>query len=154
MTEDELRDIFPSLAADEQFRISSPHDHGYNCFAWAAGEDHRRWDPVPTLAPTRAGVYWPEGVPLLPSRAAFVAAYGTIGYEICDSPELEDGFEKVVLYENASGEPVHASRQLSSGAWTSKLGGGNDIEHGSTTGLEAPLTGSPAVYLRRPRANE
>jgi hypothetical protein len=150
MTEDELRDIFPNLVGDASFRIASPHDHGYNCFAWAAGEDERRWDPVLEIAPTRAGVYWPPGVPLLPSRNAFVAAFASIGYAVCEGPALEAGYEKVVIYENASGEPVHASRQLPSGVWTSKLGGANDIEHGEPDGLTAPLCGAPAVYLRRP----
>lgn len=141
--------MFPNLVTDAAFRITSPHDYGYNCFAWAAGEDGRRWDPVLEIAPTRAGVYWPADVPVLPSRSAFVAAFATIGYEVCAGPELEDGFEKVVLYENESGEPVHASRQLPGGEWTSKLGNANDIEHGVPEGLAAPLCGTPAVYLRR-----
>jgi hypothetical protein len=41
---------------------------------------------------------------------------------------VEPGFVKVALYAVA-GEYTHASRQLSSGKWTSKLGKGVDIEH-------------------------
>ena len=149
MNADEICDIFPGLTTDPHFRIASPQDHAYNCFAWAAGEDHRWWDPVPLIAPTQAGVHWPADVPVLPSRAAFIAAYATIGYEVCTAPELEDGFEKIALYENADGEPIHAARQLDSGIWTSKLGGANDIEHGGPDTVAAPLSGAPAVFLRR-----
>jgi len=151
MNAEEICVIFPGLTVDPHFRIASPHDPAYNCFAWAAGDDHRWWDPVPLIAPTRAGVHWPAHVPVLLSRAAFIAAYATIGYEVCADPKLEEGFEKIALYENADGEPVHAARQLDSGVWTSKLGRANDIEHGAPETIEAPLSGAPALFLRRPR---
>lgn len=149
LTEDDIKAICPRLEHDRAFRIASPPDSGQNCFGWAAGE-RKRWDPVPTMAPTRAGVFWPAGVPLLKTVNAFVAAYATIGYEPCPGPEREAGFEKIALYVDESGEPLHASHQSESGTWTSKLGGANDIEHGSPEAVETPFFGRPLYYLRRP----
>jgi hypothetical protein len=62
---------------------------------------------------------------------------------------LEVGIEKVALFENASGKPTHAARQLRSGAWTSKLGKNIDIEHLDADDVEGPLYGSLAVVLVR-----
>ena len=87
----------------------------------------------------------------MPTLAAFIAAYATIGFEPCDDGQPEAGFEKIAIYVDDAGEPVHAARQLPSGVWTSKLGGANDIEHGSPEGVEAPLCGKASQYLRRPR---
>jgi hypothetical protein len=80
--------------------------------------------------------------------AAFVAAFGTLGYEPCADGTLEDGFEKIAIYRSPSGIQ-HAARQLSTGRWTSKLGGLEDIEHGSPAELEGAEYGQVVQYLRR-----
>jgi hypothetical protein len=54
--------------------------------------------------------------------SAFIQAYKSLGYELCDNSELEAGFEKIAIYATSDGEPTHAARQLSVGLWTSKLG--------------------------------
>ncbi len=81
--------------------------------------------------------------------AAFVAAFSTLGYEPCADGALEDGFEKVAIYESPQGVE-HASRQLRTGRWTSKLGNREDIEHESPTELEGDLYGEVKQYMRRP----
>jgi hypothetical protein len=148
VTEEEIKAICAGLQTDPHFDITSPEDFGQNCFGFAADEK-RRWDPAPIMAPTTAGVFWPAGVPLLNTVSAFRAAYATIGYEPCPDAEVEAGFEKIALYVDESGEPTHAARQYESGIWASKLGGGNDIVHGSPEALDSTLLGRAAHFLRR-----
>jgi hypothetical protein len=85
------------------------------------------------------------------SLANLAAAFATLGYAPCDTPELEPGSEKLALYADARGEPTHVARQLLSGVWTSKLGAAEDIEHNSPADLEGPIYGRVAQYLRRQR---
>jgi hypothetical protein len=101
--------------------ITSNPSMDYNCFAWAAGASRNDewWDSYN---------YWPSGVEPRETLEAYIQAYGTIGYRVCDSQALETGFEKISIYVK-NGQPTHAARQLPSGRWTSKLGTLKDIEH-------------------------
>src|SRR6266446_474579 len=116
-----VRYNFPNLR-NGYYTVTSPDTNDYNCLAWAAGETDRKWDP------NDPDHYWPDGVPREQTIPAFIAAYATCGYVECQSGEPEIGYEKIVIY--AVGLiPKHAARQLVSGAWSSKLGDGWDIEH-------------------------
>ena len=79
---------------------------------------------------------------------AFVTAFSTVGYEPCADGALEDGFEKVAIYQSPSGIQ-HGARQLSTSWWTSKLGGLEDIEHASPAELEGTEYGDVVQYMRR-----
>ena len=104
---------FPRLH-HEPFQVKSPRTIKYNCIGYAAGDEDHVWWP--------GGKYWPGGVQRDDSVPAFVAAFGTRGYECCDSDAVEPGFEKVVLYvDEQRGRVTHAARQLSDGRWTSRL---------------------------------
>ena len=84
---------------------------------------------------------------------SFIALFQEYGYEICASPDLERGFEKVAIYALGN-EPTHAARQLASGWWTSKMGyDGVDIEHGAVHAVEGPGYGRAVVFLKRPRSD-
>lgn len=78
-----------------------------------------------------------------------VAAYRACGWEACGKPDLEEGFEKVAIFADEVGEPRHAARQLTSGAWTSKLGDHVDIEHGELDAVGGAFYGEPRLFLRR-----
>ena len=127
-----LRADFPNLRTTP-FRETSPVTPVYNCVGFAAGETVRWWWPV--------GYYWPPEVSRDETVAAFVAAFQTLGYDLCDNAMLEPGVEKVAIYVDASGQPTHMARQLTSGIWTSKLGSDVDIEHNALEGLEGIRTG-------------
>lgn len=116
----------------------------YNCFAFAAGDLTRRWAPLP-------GYYWPPGVPREETLEAYILAFGTLGFELCQDPTVEDGYAKLALYANADGEPKHAALQLADGQWMSKIGRFEDIRHRTIEGLAGPLYGQPARFLRRLR---
>jgi len=110
----ELR--YPNLALTE-YAVTSPKSQEYNCFAWAAGDQERWWQPTP-----EDEFYWVEGVPMEETLSAYIQAYQTLGYEICGSAALEARYEKIALYVDDEGIPVHAAKQLSTGKWSSKLG--------------------------------
>jgi hypothetical protein len=128
---------FPGLS-QAPFDLTSDADPYYNCIAWAAGVDNEFWWP---------GRFWPKTAAKKVTRSAFLKAFRTKGYKVCDGPEPEVGFEKVALYEK-DGKPTHAARQLPDGRWTSKLGQAQDIAH-SLEGLNGVEYGEPIVFLKR-----
>jgi hypothetical protein len=136
---------FPSLNAGNH-RITSDRSESYNCIAWAAGDETRWWWPDDQ---DDFGIsHWPEGVPRAEELDAFVAAFATLGYGVCEDGSLETGFEKVAIYSK-DGLPTHAARQLPDGAWTSKLGQGFDIRH-TLEAIEGPAYGLASHFLTRP----
>jgi hypothetical protein len=128
------------------YTITSPASPAYNCAAWAAGETGRCWDPALT-----EGNFWPLGVPRELSLTNLTASFATLGFTVSDTPDLEVGIEKLALYADEHGLPTHMARQLPSGAWTSKLGVSEDIEHETLAALEGPIYGKIARLLRRRR---
>jgi hypothetical protein len=133
---------------NSEYRITSPRDARYNCFAWAAGDAARVWSP----SMFGSGIHWPPGIPALPSMNGVIAAYRAVGFEVCSSPGVDEGFEKIAIFVDETGEPRHAARQLPSGAWTSKLGPHVDIEHQDVDAVGGIMYGEPRVYMRRPRS--
>lgn len=140
---------FPKLKASGCTPKSNP-DEQYNCIAWAAGEDHRWWEPF-------EGRHWP--VPTTGSWTDYsveslVSAYATLGFVECDgdlekAAALEPGIQKIALY-GRSGEYLHASRQLKHGEWTSKLGPEDDIRHSSPDAVEGGSYGQLVKIMKRP----
>jgi hypothetical protein len=137
-----LLDAFPQLA-DAGYTVTSPPSAQYNCFAWAAGDHTRRWEPD-----SLGSQYWPEAVPREYTLAAFTKMFESLGYEVCPSGEPEPGFEKVAIYTRFH-VPQHAAKQLPSGQWSSKLGDHKDISH-ALYGLEGEIYGAVERVMRRP----
>ena len=133
---------FPNLERTA-YEVTSEETVDYNCFAFAAGEEDCRWDPIDPDG------YWPDGVPRELTLDAFIKAYQTIGYECCDNCHLEPGFQKIAIY-TYNGEPQHVARQEEDGMWKSKLGDWEDIKH-ELEGLENPhYYGVVQQILKRP----
>ena len=78
------------------------------------------------------------------------APFESIGFTRCDTFDLEAEFEKVAIFANETG-PTHASKQLSDGRWSSKLGVFEDIEHEleALTGDEREEYGKVVQILKR-----
>jgi hypothetical protein len=138
-----LEAISPGLIATG-YRVTSPPDDDYNCIAWAADDDTDWWWPDQT----QIG-YWPPAIPRAMTLGSFRDAFATLGYADCADEQLEAGFEKIAIFALV-GVPKHASRQLETGLWTSKLGEREDIEH-SLHALTGVVYGSVAVIMKRPR---
>lgn len=139
----DLEVIFPTLQQG-RYRITSPRDTRYNCIAWAARDEQRRWWPDPDCI-----YHWPEGVIRDETLSAFQNAFGTINYVTCVGEDPEPGFERIALFADAHASPTHAARQLTDGRWTSKLGRMEDIEH-DLHDLEGSEYGSVALIMKRP----
>lgn len=142
MQHPDFSSVFPNLHSAD-YRITSDATPRYNCIAWAAGKDDNWWWPPGGLQ----GYHWPTGVPADGSLDSFIQAFEQLGYRVCESDALEPGVEKVAIYVGPDGMPTHAARQLESGAWTSKLGKAQDIEHRTLAGLEGSIYGSVARIL-------
>jgi hypothetical protein len=143
MVEPSLEEIFPGLRG-KSYRITSPKDEGYNCIAFAAGDDKNWWWPD-------AGEQddWPSGVTRAETVEAFCEAFATLGYVVCDNDQLEPGFDKIAIFAR-DGAPKHAARQAESGCWISKLGRSEDIEH-ALHDLSGEVYGAVALLMKRPR---
>ena len=96
------------------------------------------------------GYYWPPGVKRDDSAESWVQVFEIHGYRRCDNIDLEQGFEKIAIYVK-DGEPEHVTRQLVNGAWTSKLGLDEDIEHNTLEGLAGEKFGVVEIVMKRPR---
>jgi len=122
----------------------------YNCLAWAAGCALKRWD-------TWGKAYWPNGIPRNWNVDTIVQIFRSLGYELCQSSALENGWEKVALYAVAY-ECRHVARQKPDGKWTSKLGNLLDLDHDtldclSSASLDDESYGKVAKIMKRPRCS-
>ena len=144
MAINDLINIFPNLSHDKWSRTSSETD-SYNCIAWAAGENFRRWWPVPPPS----FYYWP--LPVISYDDCvfeFVRAFSTLGYSECGLDDsLKPGFNKVAIYA-LHGRVKHMAFQLDNGFWSSKCGDLEDISH-SLLGLEGNEYGYVELLLER-----
>jgi hypothetical protein len=130
--------------------ISSDSSGRYNCFAWAAGDTNRWWEPT-------GRYYWP-----LDRRewtlSSFVKAFATKGYVRCANGSPEYGIEKIAIYATKEDrgrlEPQHAARQLADGRWTSKIGELEDINHLSLKDVNCRDYGSAVRFMKRAMPTE
>jgi len=144
------QDELPNLNEDN-CQITSMPSRQYNCIAWAAGDDSANWWPDPM------GVgRWPVNAPRVVTMDAFVKAFETRGYELCYDNSLQPELEKTAIYgitnpADGTTVPTHASRQLESGEWTSKLGPFEDVSHQTFEDVNGPVYGRAVYFMARPR---
>jgi hypothetical protein len=121
----------------------SPGTDSYNCVAWGASDTENWWEPDEDLQ-----YYWPNDAPRNYAVDAYVAAFKSHGFEVCQDASLEQGLEKVAIF-TLQGEYKHVARQLPNGNWTSKMGRAEDIEHVDLMAVSGPSYGSSSVYMAR-----
>lgn len=136
---------FPNLVACGYY-VTSPRSYLYNCIAYAAGDETRKWDCG--MLPLD-GYYWPQNVLPGGDTDALVRCFTAIGFEVCSDDCLEDGYEKVALYADNWDQWLHAAKQLSDGWWSSKLGDSEDIRHRTPYGLCGTVYGQVSRFMRR-----
>jgi len=143
----QIQEIFPNLSIAGEYEATSLETDAYNCIAWALYDTQHWWWPTQQF-----GSFWLPQVPRNNSIAALVMIFQMNGYKVCESSDLEPGFEKVALYQIDPESGVeHASRQLQNGEWTSKLGEWEDIRHKSAQSVECEDYGKVAQVLKRRR---
>ncbi|OLE96489.1 MAG: hypothetical protein AUG75_19855 [Cyanobacteria bacterium 13_1_20CM_4_61_6] len=147
MSERDIQLHLPNLKRPD-YSIESPKNPSYNCIAWVFLDTTRRWDPA--FIP---GYYWPDGISRSIAVDSVIGMFETIGhFEKCQHGDLEAGFEKIAIYEDADRDFSHVARQKSDGNWTSKLGRLDDIDHSNPLVLEQDY-GLIVQFLKRPRKN-
>jgi len=136
----------PNLAS-EGYEVKSPEtrDTRYNCIAFAADSEIKYWWPSEDY-----DGYWPPTAPREETTSAFIKAFQTLDYEICDNEKMENGYEKIAIYV-LSGRPTHAAKQCEDGKWKSKLGAwGEDIKHNTLKAVEDDFCyGHAEIFMKR-----
>lgn len=141
---------FPLLASDLKFKVTSNFTPLYNCIAWAMGFTDRWVAPVDeTDINLMRGrfLWWPEGIEQSQRPEALQAAFEVLGFEVCSSPDYEDGYDKSVLYCKNE-KWTHASRILSDEEEHSKFGESWNAHHGRFK-FDGSIYGIPYCYMRR-----
>ena len=141
----EVEQLFPQIIGS-RWNIASPFDRVYNCFAWAACDVNRRWEPTPDE-------YWP-----IADRTydidCFIRAFATLGYEPCGMDYTRKlGWQKIAIFSEVFMNeewPAHIARQRIVGrGWHSKLGELEDIVHYDLNALQGYRYGRVVLILRR-----
>lgn len=143
--------VFPNLEDDVNFEILSQATPVYNCIAWAMQLDDRWVDPC-----DRPGHWWPKNVEKTSSPSALIHAFEAMGFTLCDNHNLEEGFDKVVLYKKEDADQwTHAARIVSEDVEYSKFGEGWDGMHSTNVlcetgkGFAGLSYGIPYAYMKR-----
>ncbi len=139
---------FPKLLSSDH-EITSRYTRKYNCAAWVVGHSDKPWWPRFCDQLYDKDYRWIKGAPEEDTVEAFTKGFNILGYAICQSSDLEHGFEKVAIYAK-NRRPKHVALQLPDGKWTSKLGDDVDISH-EIWALDGPLYGRVEVVMRRRR---
>ena len=95
-------------------------------------------------------MFWPENVNPDNGVDDWVAALKTVGFNECTDGSFEPGSVKVAILGRGD-TAEHATRQLASGKWVSKLGELEDIEHDRPETVGGGDYGEVLRYLSRPR---
>ena len=135
-----LSNAFPNLV-NERYEIVEPPSRRYNCIAYVADDTANWWEPT-------RGRYWPLHATRSGSIESLREVFVGLGFEQCDDSAAEDGYQKIALYET-QGTWKHASVQMPSGRWRSKMGLGPVVEHLSPESLSGGMYGNPTIYMRR-----
>ena len=144
--------LFPGLIAVDH-ELTSPPSWRYNCIAFALGEDDCNWWPERKGGNSHDLIYWPRRLPRVMKLEIFQKLFEWKGFTVCTDASLENGFEKIALYCDATGKPTHAARQITTGPhagqWKSKIGKLADIRHETLSALEGAEYGKVCVCFSR-----
>ena len=145
MADHNLEDDFPNLNDERWEKTSEPA--GYNCIAWSLYDTRQWWELIGV--PVR-GYYWPPGIERDDTIDSWISIFEIHGYRVCADAELEPDFEKVAIYVKDN-KPEHVTRQLITGAWTSKLRPDEEITHSTLQCLAGEIYGAIGIVLKRRR---
>lgn len=148
-----LRDRLTQLRS-QFFEVKSGSTKGYNCVAYAAGDDTRWWEPIVAPDPVgeeMGGYYWPEDpeIPAWFSVTAIEQIFAKGGYKACEDSRRVPGAEKIAIYGTDSTNATHVAKQRLDGVWISKMGRFADIEHGPPEDLQGGTIGQIQRFMIR-----
>jgi hypothetical protein len=125
----------------------------YNCMGFAIGV--QKWIEPPAY--DEMGLLfnpdskWPDYISKDTDIDAFIAAAVSYGFEVVESPDWEEGYDKITLYYKTFGGKSfgHAARHVAPNLWESKVGRGSDIPHPPRAFDNIPHYGDGRVHMRR-----
>ena len=138
---------FPKLGSDTNFKVNSPCTGVYNCIAFAMGLTDRWVDTF-----SAPGHWWPPIAERSESKESLIKAFEYMGYEICDAADIEDGYEKVVLFCKDDSW-THAAKIIANGVEHSKFGIGWDAIHSGNHIFQGSSYGDEYAYMKRKVSN-
>lgn len=130
---------------EKKYEVVSPKDSSYNCVAWTIGDKSRKWWPNEHI---NSFSYWPKNLPNSENLYSFKELYRERGYEECESPDGEEGFEKIAIFANERGMPTHVAHRTGTDMWSSKCDNLQDISH-ELEALEGEAYGSVICIMKR-----
>jgi hypothetical protein len=128
------------------YNVTSFETTRYNCVAYAAGDETKKWDPTGFPSPS---YYWPPNAKRGDEVNSLESCFEEIGFKKCYNGDLEHGYEKIAIYAKDDGNWTHVAKQLSDGAWSSKLGDFEDIRHQKCQWLHSHVYGQVVSFMRR-----
>lgn len=151
-------ELFPLLEHDKDFKITGKPNPNYNCIAWAACVDDAWWWALPLdKRPIHLdGVKydWPFDAANDSTLQTFTEIFSKLKYVLCNDGDYEDGFRKICIYGNNTDDVQHAARQHTvgkdKGLWSSKLGQGFRINHGTAYTIEGDIYGKVLQFMKCP----
>jgi hypothetical protein len=78
----------------------------------------------------------------------FIEGFKLLGYEPCERPDFEFGYQKVAIYANDAGATHMARQHFSGNGWLSKLGELEDIRHRRLEDVEGDMSAYAGKYGR------
>ena len=145
LNQEEIALSWPELILDTNFHFTSLRRKGHNCVAYALkehGKDLDMWIFAELYGIDKANL----DISVNGYAEIFTKYYG---YEKCEEGNIEEGFDKIVLFEDHEGDFVHVALQLENGNWTSKMGTYEDIEHYSVDAISKKDYGTPRLYMKK-----
>jgi hypothetical protein len=132
---------FPNLSKKNHL-VTSDDNSWHNCIAFAYGDKTLRyWPNLPDY-------YWPSDLPKSATVETFKMLFSKKGYGPCQDGTYIEGYEKIAIFADPQGAPKHASLQIGSGKWASKLGLWYDIEH-TEHAVSGGSYGKIVAYMQR-----
>lgn len=137
---------FPTLQRDSHFEITSDCTPAYNCIAWALGMNDV-W--VGLDHPTNySWAWWPDEVPCDEQKESLIALFQYFGFELTDTPDTEEDYDKVALFADDEGW-THAARVIGNDVLHSKIGTAWDIHHSGGDIFSGTEYGNIYAYMKR-----
>lgn len=142
-----LRNWNDEFRRDGIFDITSDRNPLYNCIGYAMGTMYHfvalgRPDGLPWC-------WWPPKATYSEAPDSLKEAFESLGFVETQDPNVENGFDKVALYEKG-GKWKHAARIETDNQYHSKLGIEYDIIHRAGDVFHDVDYGDIYAYMKRP----
>lgn len=139
LSPEEIATYWNNLQANINFSFTSKKTWDYNCVMWSLHKDDDWKD-----------FGYDENGELNKDQTVkpYVAFFEENGFELCDTGDFVEGFEKICIYSK-DGNFSHVCRQIAGDMWASKMGDYEDIEHTTLEALIGKGYGNPQIFMAK-----